>query len=340
VLTTEEMTRLAQHLMGVLGAKHIHVSGIKRYHGGASRETYGLDIEVDGNPIGIIVRRDPADSLIDTERATEYAALASFASSGVPVPKLICLNEASDCLGAPFFVMERVDGGEAGSPFDPASFAPHRDSVGRHFFDILGRIHARDAAESALGALLGMADPDTLWSRELDYWAKEIETNALEPQPIGLAAVRFLRRTPPPPPRQQTIVHGDYRIGNFLHDGSGQIAAVLDWEMAHIGDPHEDLAWALDPLWNIVDPALATGLIPRAEAIEIWERSSGLRFDPDTFRWWEMFATIKGLGIWLSAAKAYAEGRNTDPVLAFSGLYPLAKANQILATRLLEAAES
>ncbi len=334
MLTSDEITRLAQHLLGIFGAQHIHVSAIKRYHGGASRETYGLDIDVDGGARGIIVRRDPPDSLITTERATEYAALAAFSNSDVPVPGLVCLEEGHDILGAPFFVMERIDGGEAGSPFDPQSFVPHRAAVGRHFFDLLGKIHACDAATSALCVVLGMPDPATLWSRELDHWATEIEINALEPQPIGQAALRFLRRTQPSPPPRLTIVHGDYRIGNFLHDGSGQISAVLDWEMAHLGDPHEDLAWALDPLWNVVDPELGAGLTPRAEAIAIWERSSGCTFDPVRFGWWEMFATIKGLGIWLSAAKAYAEGRNTDPVLAFSGLYPLVKANQILASRL------
>ena len=59
-----------------------------------------------------------------------------------------------------------------------------------------------------------------------------------------------LRRTPPPPAQKISVVHGDYRTGNFLHDGDGVIRGILDWEMAHLGDPLEDLAWALDPLWS------------------------------------------------------------------------------------------
>ena len=62
MLTHEEIARLAQHLVGVLAAKHIHVSGIRRFHGGASRETYGLDVEIDGQAQGLIVRRDPVAS--------------------------------------------------------------------------------------------------------------------------------------------------------------------------------------------------------------------------------------------------------------------------------------
>jgi aminoglycoside phosphotransferase (APT) family kinase protein len=334
VLTEGELTRLAQHLVQVLGAKSVHMTHIKRFHGGASRETYGIDATIDGAAKGLIVRRDPLDSLIKTERSVEYAAYSSFAGSDVPVPAMICLGDDLSVMGAPFFVMERIEGGEAGSPFDPNCYAPHRPEIGRHFFKLLGRIHARDAASSPLADALGLPDSDQCWSTALDYWANEVETNALEPQPIGQAAIRWLRRNAPRSTERLTIVHGDYRTGNVLHNGQGAITAVLDWEMAHIGDPHEDLAWALDPLWNVVDPELAAGLIPLDEAISLWESSSGCRFNPEAFRWWEMFATVKGLGIWLSAARAFSAGINSDPLLAFSGLYPLAHANQLLATRL------
>ncbi len=334
MLSEDELTRLAHHLVKVLGAKRAHMTHIKRFHGGASRETYGIDVTIDGVAKGLIVRRDPPDSLIDTERSIEYAAYASFAGSAVPVPQMICLTEDTSIIGAPFFVMERIDGGEAGSPFDPNCYAPHRPAIGRQFFDLLGHIHARDAGSSPLAAAIGMPDPALCWRVALDHWANEVETNALEPQPIGQAAIRWLRRNPPRPTETLTIVHGDYRTGNVLHDGNGKITAVLDWEMAHIGDPHEDLAWALDPLWNVVDPALAAGLIPLDEAVSLWEKSSGCRFDPNVFRWWEMFATLKGLGIWLSAGRAFSAGINSDPLLAFSGHYPLAYANQLLATRL------
>lgn len=342
MLSEDELTRLGHHLVNVTGAKTVHMTHIKRYHGGASRETYGLDVAIDGQARGLIVRRDPVDSLIDTERAVEFAAYRSYEESAVPVPKTLCLEEHDlSVLGAPFFVMERIDGGEAGSPFDPNSYAPHRNAIGQQFFDLLGQIHARSAEDSPLAAVVGMPFPTDCWKIALDYWANEIEKDALEPQPIGMAAIRWLKRNgPPPPPKRLTIIHGDYRTGNVLHDGAGKIIAVLDWEMAHIGDPHEDLAWALDPLWNSGDPGFAGGLIPRAEALNLWSAASGIAFDPEAFRWWEMFATVKGLGIWLSAARALNDGGNSDPILAFSGLYPLAQANQLLATRLAELAEA
>ena len=73
------------------------------------------------------------------------------------------------------------------------------------------------------------------------------------PQPIVRAAIRRLRRNPPGPPERISVVHGDYRSGNFMHDGHGKILGVLDWEMVHLGDAVEDLAWCFDPLWNHFD---------------------------------------------------------------------------------------
>jgi aminoglycoside phosphotransferase (APT) family kinase protein len=74
--------------------------------------------------------------------------------------------------------------------------------------------------------------------------------------------------------------------------------------------------------------------LPRAEAIAIWERESGLIADSDALRWWEIFASVKGAAIWISAAHEFATGRNDDPVNAFSGWYCLAFHNKLLADRL------
>ncbi len=335
MLTPDEIERLARYLLPVLGADHIHVTGGRRFHGGASRETYGLDLTADGKAMGLIVRRDPADSLIDTERALEYAAYQSFDGSSVPVPKAIGLCEDVSVLGSPFFVMERIDGGQAESAFNAEAYGDHRAAIGQQFFTHLGSIAAHELDACALVAITGLPDPARVAKTQLDHWEAVIAADAMEPQPIVAAAIRWLKRTPAPIPQRLSIVHGDYRNGNVLHDSKGKIISVLDWEMAHIGDAHEDLAWAMDPMWNLQDAdGRAAGLIPVAQAIALWEATSGIAFDADAFAWWEMFATVKGVGIWLSAAKAFVSGKNDDPILGFSGIFPLAKANLTLATRL------
>ena len=112
----------------------------------------------------------------------------------------------------------------------------------------------------------------------------------------------------PPPGARLALVHGDYRTGNFLYAPDCTIRGVLDWEMAHIGDPLEDLAWSLDPLWAWPERHLAGGLLPRETAIRHWESSSGMRVDRDAFRWWQVFASLKGLAIWISSTEDFMNG--------------------------------
>ena len=114
------------------------------------------------------------------------------------------------------------------------------------------------------------------------------------------------------------MVHGDFRTGNFLHRDS-RIVAILDWEMCHLGDPLEDVAWALNPLWCFLQPALPGQMISRQGALDIWQRESGLVIDEAALAWWELFSSVKGLAIWISSSKAYTSTENKDPVLAFTG---------------------
>ena len=321
------------------GARNVRVATISRIHGGASRQTYSIDLAYEDatgpKTKGVILRRDPPDSLIDTERRVEFAAIRSaYGHSGIPVPEAMFLETDQAALGAPFFVMGRIEGGEALNPFKVDAIDPHRDAIGKQFFQHLGAIAALPVEGSFLAAETDVPAVDACWRRELDYWANEIRTSAANPQPVAEAAIRYLHANPPPPAQRLSIVHGDYRNGNYLHDGVGRITAVLDWEMAHIGDPYEDLAWATDLLWCGNDMARAAGLISWPEAIGIWQQASGCQFDPVAFEWWSLFAHVKGLGIWLSSARAFADGKNDDLILAFSGWFTLCAHELMLAHRL------
>lgn len=329
-----QLGAVARLLERSLGANEVRIANLRRFHGGASRETYAIDVSADGTIHPLILRCDPGDSLIDTPRALEFAAYRSLDGAGVPVPRAVTLCEDASVIGSPFFIMQRIDGGQAESPFNADAYGEHKEAIGREFFANLGRIHAVDALKAPIARFVDTPTPDACWKRELDYWQGQIAKHAFQPEPIVQAAIRWLKHNPPPPAQRLTIVHGDYRNGNVLHDGNGRIVAVLDWEMAHIGDPLEDLAWALDPLWGLHNEAKAAGLIGRDEAIRLWEAESGLAFDPAAFRWWEMFATVKGVAIWISSGHASAQGVNTDPVLTFSAWYPKTLGNHVIARRL------
>ena len=310
----------------------VGVDALARIPGGASRETWRFDAVVDGERRALILRRDPGGSLIETERRVEYAALRTVQEI-LPVPAPVLLEEDGAALGAPFFIMTRIDGGEVPSPFAPDPYGIHAATLGEALFAGLGKLAAVDPAGTPLAAVTPMPAPDACWRIALDHWAGVIDADEQHPQPIVRAAIRRLRAAPPPPPSRVGIVHGDYRSGNFLHDGAGTILAVLDWEMAHLGDPLEDLGWALDPLWDHGTGRVA-GLLPQAEALALWSRHSGLPVDPAALAWWRLFAAVKAQAIWTSAAREWCDGGMVDPVLAISGWFTQRRHDVILAEQL------
>src|SRR3569623_2976688 len=188
--------------------------------------------------------------------------------------------------------------------------------VAERKWTILGETAMANPAALGLTSVMEAPALDACWKRELDYWEGVLDRDQAEPLPIARAASRRLRANPPPPAQKLSVVHGDYRTGNFLYDEAGEIHGVLDWEMAHLGDPLEDLAWSFNPIWRF-GRGLAGGLVPKAEAIAIWEAASGLRADPKALHWWELFNCVKGQGIWVGSARAFIAGGNTEPIMVY-----------------------
>lgn len=284
--------------------------------GGASRETWRFSASAGADRRGMIVRIDPETSLMDTDRRTEYRAIEAAYRSGLPAPEPLFLVEDRQWLGRPFSISAEVGGCSA----SPDGIPPeHREKVGRRKWALLGQIAALDPATLALGDVMAATRPETCAMEQLEYWAKVIVDDALHPNPIAQAAIRWLRRRPPPPAQKLSLVHGDYRTGNFLYSPDGEIKAILDWEMAHLGDPLEDLAWSMDPLWSWNEPHLAGRLLPHKEAVRCWEAASGLTVEPQAFRWWQVFAALKGIGIWISSSEDFHSGASKAPILAVAG---------------------
>jgi aminoglycoside phosphotransferase (APT) family kinase protein len=311
----------ARHRMPELD--EVRVEELERIFGGASRETWRLRLrgrargaEIDRR---LILRRDPEGSLIETDRRTEFLAYRAFHGSRVPVPEALWLEQDVRWLEQPFFVMEELVGFESRPQMLMAPpYVAHLERLGEQKWTILGEIAKADPHALRLHEAMPVVAPDAAWRRELEHWERVLDEDEVCPQPIIRAAIRWLRRNPPPPAQKLAVVHADYRTGNFLFDADGNVRAILDWEMAHLGDPLEDLAWSINRIWCWARDERRGGLLPRARAIELWEKSSGLSADPTALHWWELFSCVKGQGIWVSSAREYETGKNQDPVLALA----------------------
>jgi len=303
-------------------ATDIVVDRLERISGGASRETYrfrlGWREGEEACERQLILRRDPPASLIDTERRVEFEAYRAFAGSAVPVPEMLWLEEASEALDHPFFIAEELAGFQA-SPqmLFSGAYDAILPKVAERKWTILGEIARADPIALGLDKWMPAPALDECWRRELAHWEAILDKDEAEPLPIARAAIRWLKANPPPTAQKLSVVHGDYRTGNFLYDAAGKIHGVLDWEMAHLGDPLEDLGWGFNPVWQFGRPDLEGGLVAKAEAVAIWERASGLKADPAALHWWTLFNCVKGQAIWVGSARAFIDGGNKEPIMVY-----------------------
>ena len=286
---------------------------VSQIFGGASRDTWRVQL-VKGyadTPAEVILRVPQPSGLIDTDQSLEVRAYEAFADTDVPVPGVIAVDESGDVLGRPFLMMEVV-AGEAGNPFAKDFYAGVAEMVGKDFWTLLGRIARNERALQRLAPHFAATDIESAPRRELDYWLDIYANKSLGPDPLLEAAVRWLNRNPPEPSGAAGVVHGDYRMGNFLV-ADGRITAVLDWEMVHIGDPLEDVGWAFSYLWSRFSPERPGAMIDAASALEIWSEASGRAVDAASLHWWRVFNAVKGMVIWHSAGTSVASGANPYP---------------------------
>ena len=281
---TAELTETArQALAEVLGPDTV-ISCLHPLTSGASRNSWVLEAGPAGTPAGRYVLQkemippDPAAPPEERPLAmTAQAVLVDRAGAlGVPVARTITAGER-DGLG---FIISEFVGGEALPPRllrDPEL----EDARGRLTGDCaaaLAAIHRVDPAG------LGLVEQDklALYRRRLD----QID----EARPVLELGYRWLAAHRPPP-GPAAVVHGDFRLGNLMVDRDG-LRAVLDWELAHLGDPHEDVAWATLRAWRF-DKHRPPGVFPEPdEWATAYDRATGGRIlDPDALRWWQVAGT-------------------------------------------------
>jgi aminoglycoside phosphotransferase (APT) family kinase protein len=264
------------------------VSGAAKLSGGASQETWRFDIlHPDGN-IGAILRRAPQGYGAAPTRAAGLAAEARLMQlahdGGVPSPRILHVLQPADGLGTGF-IMQRIEGETiARKILRDEQFAAARPLLARQLGRTLAGIHALPIAQ--LPELRRMTAAKEIDELERDYRGVDW------PRPVFELALRWLKQHNPGPPNEITLVHGDFRHGNLVIGPDG-LRAVLDWELAHIGDPMEDLGWVCVNSWRFGEIDKPVGGFGTREELFAGYRSAGRQVDPDRVMFWEVMGTLR-----------------------------------------------
>jgi len=264
------------------------VTGAAKLSGGASQETWSFDItHPDGN-IGAILRRAPPGYGAAPSRAAGLAAEAALMQlaydAGVPSPRVLHVLQPQDGLGTGF-IMERVEGETIPRKIlRDDRFAQARPKLAHQLGTVLAGIQGLDLAR--LPELRRMTAAKEIAELERDYRSFDW------PRPVFELALRWLRDRDPGASEQVTLVHGDFRHGNLIIGPDG-VRAVLDWELAHLGDPMEDLGWICVNSWRFGEIDKPVGGLGSREELFAGYEAAGRRVDPERVKFWEVMGTLR-----------------------------------------------
>lgn len=262
---------------------------------------------------------DPGGLLAPYSAEPEFLALTSLADApGLPLPRAYAYSDDSSILGAPFIVTQRVDG-DTPMPWkgsDGGRSEAEARSLGNDFADALGAIHAFDWSHSPLAALSRNVAPAEVAAHQARFWAEHAGLPEGSGGPQMHYAMRWLEACAPVADRI-TVVHGDYRVGNFLQSG-GRITAILDWELVHLGDPHEDLAYAGLRAFAAGTTRIG-GLIGRDDFYDRYRARTGFEIRPEVIRYYEVLVQFKLAAMLMEAVRRIETNRARDVRMAAMG---------------------
>jgi aminoglycoside phosphotransferase (APT) family kinase protein len=304
-LADELAPRLAAVLEPALGSGTA-IEDLRTLTGGASRTTWAFDATTGSQRRSLILRIGPPDD-VHAGMELEARAQAAAAAVGAPVPQVLVADDSLSPLGNPFLICDAIDGETIVRRIQRQLDDTGRARLLRQCAEALAAIHRADTD------LPGLTVEDQLaeYREQLDTMADTTATFEW--------AFRWLaaNRPEPSPPH---LVHGDFRMGNLIVDGSG-LAAVLDWELVHVGEVYEDLAWFCIRAWRFgasLDLA-AGGLGSIGDFLHAYENAAGTIVDRTAFHWWLVLATLRWGVICRYQAERHLSGQTRSVELATIG---------------------
>jgi aminoglycoside phosphotransferase (APT) family kinase protein len=285
------------------------VHDLRRLSGGASRVTSSFDLERgDGARRPLILQQERGGGGQAGRVHVEAALLEAAKRAGVPVPEVVAAGDGeAEGLATDWLVVDRIEGETIPRKIlRDDEWAQARPGLAAQCGRALAAIHTIDP-EGIPG--LPRRDPLRDPLPVLDALS--------EVRPALELGVRWLDAHRPPAGRRVTV-HGDYRCGNFLIGPEG-LRAVLDWELAHGGDPAEDIGWLCAPAWRFGGAGEVGGFGDLTDLLRAYAEAGGDVIEPELVRWWQIYATVKWATICVMQASAHLSGLTRSVELATIG---------------------
>jgi aminoglycoside phosphotransferase (APT) family kinase protein len=265
------------------------VRDVTRLSGGASRETWSFV----GGGRRYILQQQRTGSPRDMH--VEVSVLEAAHRAGVPVPEVVTSSRGltgPNPLGEPFMVVEAVEGETiARKILRDGLYGEARSLLATQMGHAMGRLHLMDHT--------GLEGLDT--DDQIDLYKVRLDESG-QSQPAFEIAFRWLEQNRPDP-QPACLVHGDFRLGNLIVGPEG-LRSVLDWELAHVGDPIEDLGWACVRAWRFGSDKPVAGVGGYQQLLDAYAETTGRAVSVETLRWWELLGTVKW-GIMCISQAAY-----------------------------------
>jgi aminoglycoside phosphotransferase (APT) family kinase protein len=329
VLATEN---LQERLIQWLRESSMTVSQLKRMPGGASKEQFTFMCEnTSGSVEKLVLRVDPLESIVETCRYREAEVLNAL-TGRLPLARTRMVDGDGSKLGQPALVTSFVsgvtkpptDGKTLVSGVGTTFSREWRERLAPQFVGNLAKIHDFDWRSATLPHFsppTAFPTQAALW--QVNWWSRVWREDLVSPYPLLTLAESWMRRNLPIC-EDPVLLHGDYRTGNFMFDPvSGDMTAVLDWELAHIGDFHEDLAWMMQRLFagaSDEGTLFVCNLITRDELIRQYEAATGRTVNPRTLAFYEVLSAYKCAAMNLGTGAGIAQRGNNHQDLVLSWL--------------------
>jgi aminoglycoside phosphotransferase (APT) family kinase protein len=299
---------LAEVLRPILRGE-VAIDDLRALTGGASRTTWAFDAVTPDERRSLILRIGPPDD-VHAGMELEARAQAAAAAAGAPVPHVLVADDSPAALDNPFLICDEIKGETI-----VRRIARQLDKEGTD-----GRARLLGQCAQALAAI-HRADPNLpglTHVDQLDEWRERLDAMNDTTATFEWAFRWLAARRPAPSPT--VLVHGDYRMGNLIVDGS-TLAAVLDWELVQTGEIYEDLAWFCIRAWRFGAAADrgAGGLGSIEDFLRAYEQASGSTVDRVAFHWWLVLATLRWGVICRYQAERHLSGQTRSVELAAIG---------------------